>query len=179
MSIARQVVTNKLNVLHSKAPWVCRNDTVMGGRSFSQNFYDEGTETRVFTGTVSLENNGGFCSSWISMQPSIDMSEYEGLYVDAVALEESTFRLMMRDEKCGNSGIYFCHNFQASPVGSPSFHRTYIPFSKFECMWRGQHVDREPVIKNNILQFGLMAIKTFVVGEYELYIKEIGGYNRR
>ena len=61
------------------------NDTVMGGRSFSQNFYDEGTETRVFTGTVSLENNGGFCSSWISMQPSIDMSEYEGLYIDAVA----------------------------------------------------------------------------------------------
>ena len=104
MSIARQVVTNKLNVLHSKAHWVCRNDTVMGGRSFSQNFYDEGTETRVFTGTISLENNGGFCSSWISMQPSIDMSEYEGLYVDAVALKESTFGLMMR--------IYIQRNFK-------------------------------------------------------------------
>ena len=63
----------------------CYQRSVIGGKSSSQNFYNHGTGTQVFSGNVSTRNNGGFCSSWLSIHPSIDLSRYDGIYIDAVA----------------------------------------------------------------------------------------------
>ena len=174
MAINRRVLTTKLNVLHSKARWVCMDDPVMGGKSFSRNFYNGGTETQVFSGNVSVKNNGGFCSSWLSLQQPLDLSTCTGIYIDAVALQERTFGIMLRDEKC--EGVYYFCTFHA---GSQSFKRTYIPFSKMAPRWRGQNVNRGPVLRNCIVQIGLMSTKDYVIGNFELYIKEIGGYTER
>ena len=158
------------------AKWVCIDDPVMGGKSFSQNFYNTGTGTQVFTGNVSTRNNGGFCSTWLSIHPLMDLSSYDGIYIDAVALEATTFGMMLRDNSCGANGVYFYHTFSAAPVGSPSFKRTYIPFSSLRPRWRGQFVDRKPLVKTDIVQLGLMSTKDFIVGDFELYIREIGKY---
>ena len=104
------------------------------------------------------------------------MSRYDGIYIDAVALEATTFGMMLRDIDCGANGVYFYHTFSAAPVGSPSFKRTYIPFSTMNPRWRGQFVDRKPLAKSAITQLGLMSTKDFIVGDFELYIKEIGKY---
>ena len=176
MSVTKHVCISRLNVLGPRANWVCINDPVMGGKSSSQNFYNHGTGTQVFSGNVSTRNNGGFCSSWLSIHPSIDLSRYDGIYIDAVALEATTFGMMLRDNSCGANGVYFYHTFSAAPVGSPSFKRTYIPFSTMKPMWRGQFVDHKPLAKSAIIQLGLMSTKDFIVGDFELYIREIGKY---
>ena len=177
MAINRNVLTTKFNVLHSRARWVCMDDPVMGGKSFSRNFYNEGSETQVFSGNVSTKNNGGFCSSWFSLQRFLDLSACTGIYIDAVALQERTFGIMLRDKKC--EGVYYYSTFHAAPVGSPSFKRTYIPFSTMTPRWRGQNVNRGPILRNCIAQIGLMSTKEHVIGNFELYIKEIGGYAER
>ena len=105
MSVTKHACISSLNVLGPRANWVCINDPVMGGNSFSQNFYNNGTATQVFSGNVSTRNNGGFCSSWLSIHPSIDLSRYDGIYIDAVALEAATFGLMLRDNECGANGV--------------------------------------------------------------------------
>ena len=97
MSVTKHVCIGRLNVLGPGAKWVCIDDPVMGGKSFSQNFYNTGTGTQVFSGNVSTRNNGGFCSSWLSIHPSMDLSRYDGIYIDAVALEATTFGMMLRD----------------------------------------------------------------------------------
>ena len=59
------------------ARWTIVNDDVMGGRSSSDlELTDE--DTALFTGFVSLENNGGFASTRASFQ-SMDLSAYEGV----------------------------------------------------------------------------------------------------
>ena len=50
------------------AAWVTVNDPVMGGRSTSTVSFDGGL---VFSGTVSLENNGGFASARGPFDPEI------------------------------------------------------------------------------------------------------------
>ena len=57
--------------------WSIVNDGVMGGRSTSKiSLTDE--RTALFTGFVSLENNGGFASTRAAFQ-SLDLSAYEGI----------------------------------------------------------------------------------------------------
>ena len=111
------------------------------------------------------------------MGPASSLCRWHELVdIDAVALEATTFGMMLRDNSCGANGVYFYHTFGAAPVGSPSFKRTYIPFSTMKPMWRGQFVDHKPLAKSAIIQLGLMSTKDFIVGDFELYIREIGKY---
>ncbi len=61
--MANKICKTKLifdfNKASSISGWKLVNDVVMGGRSSSQ-FYQDENRNGVFTGTVSLENNGGF-----------------------------------------------------------------------------------------------------------------------
>lgn len=52
------------------ADWSIVNDVVMGGKSNS-NFKIDSEGNGRFTGTVSLENNGGFCSVQHYLEPKI------------------------------------------------------------------------------------------------------------
>ena len=91
-------------------------------------------------------------------------------YIDAVALEATTFDVMLRDID-GANGVYFYHTFGA-PVGSPSFKRTYI---RFYVKGGGAICRHKPLLKCRHTA-GLNAQKDFIVGDFELYIREIGKY---
>ena len=56
--------------------WIVVNDGVMGGRSSSR--FERGEEYGVFTGNVSLENNGGF-STMRSQAQDLDLADFDGL----------------------------------------------------------------------------------------------------
>lgn len=58
-----------LNNAGDVAAWTTVNDPVMGGRSSSGVAFDEGG--LVFSGTISLENNGGFASARSPQNPDI------------------------------------------------------------------------------------------------------------
>ena len=62
---------------NDRASWWIVNDDVMGGRS-SSNISLTGDRTALFTGFVSLENNGGFASVRAGF-PSLDLSAYNGI----------------------------------------------------------------------------------------------------
>lgn len=46
------------------------NDVVMGGLSQSRFRYDDEADAALFTGTLSLENNGGFASAQAALPPT-------------------------------------------------------------------------------------------------------------
>ena len=47
MSVTKHACISSLNVLGPRANWVCINDPVMGGNSFSQNFYNNGNNAGI------------------------------------------------------------------------------------------------------------------------------------
>ena len=59
------------------ARWTIVNDGVMGGLS-SSNLEPTEEGTGLFSGTVSLDNNGGFASARAAFQP-MDLSPYDGV----------------------------------------------------------------------------------------------------
>ena len=59
-------VSNAAELVSAGLDWFCVNDTVMGG--VSQSSVRQGDDGVVFSGTLSLEQNGGFTS--IRSQPS-------------------------------------------------------------------------------------------------------------
>ena len=68
----------------SAAGWQIVNDSVMGGISRSTlQLHEDGYA--LFSGTVSLENNGGFASVRTRAQAPMDLSDFEGLSVQVSA----------------------------------------------------------------------------------------------
>ena len=81
--------------------WSIVNDGVMGGRSTSKiSLTDE--RTALFTGFVSLENNGGFASTRAAFQ-SLDLSAYEGVTL-RVKGDGRRYQLRFRQNGCGVRG---------------------------------------------------------------------------
>ena len=66
---AETVVLIDFNDASAVAAWTTVNDPVMGGRSTSEVTFGDGS--LVFSGTISLENNGGFASARGPEDPDI------------------------------------------------------------------------------------------------------------
>lgn len=148
--------------------WGHTDDVVMGGLSASHFEFRE--QALVFTGTVSLENNGGFASAYLAEQ-RFDLQEYSGI------------RLRVRGD-----GKRYGFNLMTPVNDREQFHRFYfdtiadtwqdieMPFGEFIPMRRGTvlPMSMRPNLKQ-VLRMGFI-ISGKQEGKFNLQVKQIAAY---
>ncbi len=126
-----------------KATWRIVNDTVMGGRSSaSLGWGDDGR--LVWSGTLSLENNGGFVSIRTDADWS-DWSEFDGIEVALEGQGRDVEVSVQREGQSIRGGGYRA----AVPTERQGETRVLIPFSafvpkRFGREIRGPRLDAKP-----------------------------------
>jgi monofunctional biosynthetic peptidoglycan transglycosylase len=130
--------------------WSIVNDGVMGGRSTSKiSLTDE--RTALFTGFVSLENNGGFASTRAAFQ-SLDLSAYEGI---TLRVKGDGRRYQLRFRQDGTfDGVAYGVEFETTHGEWTEFD---LPFETFQATFRG-YVPRGsgPLDPTRIRQMGIL-----------------------
>ena len=149
--------------------WLVVTDTVMGGVS-------RGTVSvtddccLMFSGTLSLENNGGF-SSIRTIPKDFGVGDYEGLKIRAKGDGRVyQFRLRLDED---SDGIAFTQEFQTT---ENTWLEIYLPFVSFVPTYRGRILRNvTPLVAANIRQLGfLIADKTS--GQFNLVVDRIVAY---
>lgn len=120
----------------SARDWRTVNDTVMGGRSESAVEINEGV--LVFSGELSLENEGGFCSVR-SKTEGWDLSDHTGLAV-RVRTGDRSFVLTSRDER-GTDTIGYHHPL---PATGDKWQTVHALFADFEATYHGRVLEDNP-----------------------------------
>lgn len=132
----------------NRGNWRLQNDTVMGGRSQADlSMTDEGHAR--FSGRVSLENNGGFCSIH---------QETDDPYVVA---DKSSFQLRLQGDgadykfrvRTPNGRHLYGFTF---PTQAGKWETISIPFAAMTAQWRGRDVDVPNYAGEDILEMQLL-----------------------
>ena len=155
----------------SVSEWQVINDGVMGGLSRSTITKTE-DGTGLFSGTVSLENNGGFASIRTAVAQK-SLAGYQGLEIRVRGDGRSyDLRLRLNDRF---DGIAYRASFETR---AGEWTTTRILFQEFEPSFRGRFVpDAPPLLPENIQQIGfLLADKK--PGEFSLEIDFVRGLPR-
>ncbi|MEM8530543.1 MAG: CIA30 family protein [Chloroflexota bacterium] len=148
--------------------WGVVNDGVMGGVSGSQFQIEE--NIAVFTGFVSLENNGGFAS--IRSQPELqDLSAYTGVVV-RVKGDGKRYQFRLRTSSTLNR-IAYTSGFDTQP---DVWQTVRLPFADFIPTSFGVVLTDVPSIDpRDIASFGML-ISDKQEGDFRLEIDWIGVY---
>ena len=134
-------VKNNVRILR----WSIVNDTVMGGRSKSswEHFDDKNAK---FAGTLSLENNGGFCS--VRTYPKdLGLNKTQGFLIKVLG-DGRSYSLNARSRKTRN-GINYRAAF-ATVKGKVS--QVWLPFKDFKPSWRGSRIKNLPTLKGGDIE---------------------------
>jgi monofunctional biosynthetic peptidoglycan transglycosylase len=144
--------------------WYIVNDSVMGGLSTSQIY--EKNNNLIFSGTVSLENNGGFASVRAIINSENEPSKQIALRVKG---DGKTYQLRLRTNQYMDGPAYTV-SFDTQEDQWQIF--TFTP-SDFTLTFRGRTLEQQPTINfQNISQLGFMIAKK-QQGEFKLEINEI------
>ncbi|NNG42426.1 CIA30 family protein [Pseudoalteromonas sp. NEC-BIFX-2020_002] len=148
--------------------WYIVNDSVMGGLSTSQVY--EKDDALVFSGTVSLENNGGFASVRTAINTNEQASNQISLRVKG---DGQTYQLRLRTTQ-----------YLDGPAYTTSFKTTkdewqlvnFTP-SDFSLTFRGRILEQNPNFYfKDIRQLGIMIAKK-QQGDFKLEINQIAFNN--
>jgi monofunctional biosynthetic peptidoglycan transglycosylase len=149
--------------------WNAVNDNVMGGIS-------EGGATisddscLIFSGSVSLENNGGF-SSIRTLPQDFELSGYKGIRVRVIG-DGRTYQFRMRDNR-NFDGVAFKQEFQTT---ANTWIEIDLPFESFLPSYRGRILqDVQPVVATEIRQMGFL-IADKEAGPFILKVSEIKAF---
>jgi hypothetical protein len=127
--------------------WQVVNDGVMGGVSSSSiNINDDGNA--VFSGTVRLENNGGFASLRHNFD-AIKVSEKTELHIKLKG-DGKAYQFRIKDE--GNT--YYSYVFSAETSGE--WETIIIPLSEMRPQFRGRKLNIENFDKESISEFAIL-----------------------
>jgi|TARA_B110001454_G_scaffold203908_1_gene212198 monofunctional biosynthetic peptidoglycan transglycosylase len=115
---------------NDRASWWIVNDDVMGGRSNS-NISLTGDRTALFTGFVSLDNNGGFASARAGF-PSLDLSAFKGV---TLRIKGDGRKYQLRFSHAGSySAVAHGVEFTTTPG---EWIEIDLPFESFQPSYRG------------------------------------------
>ena len=156
----------------SAANWQIVNDSVMGGISRSTlQLHEEGFA--LFSGTVSLENNGGFASVRTQARAPADLSNFEGLSVRVLG-DGKTYCLRIKTVKNGRITRY---SYEARFDTSPGEWQTHkLPYSEFKPVFRGNSVRGNPELNTDaVIELGFM-IQDGQEGPFRLGVSSISVY---
>lgn len=130
--------------------WRVVNDTVMGGLSSSTwQLTKEGVF--VFSGSVSLENNGGFASVRSDVR-DFGLADVAA-FVLRVKGDGRTYQLRFRTDATWDGVAYV----QSFPTVAGEWTEVVLPFEGFIPTWRGRIVsDAPPLVASSIRQVAWM-----------------------
>ena len=134
-----------------KGKWRIQNDVVMGGRSESQLKMTE--ESRAeFSGRVSLENYGGFCSiHQTSEKDPYILEENNTEFVLTLKGDGKDYNFRVRTPKGRHS-----YAFTFSTKEGVDFEKITIPFDKMAATYRGEIVDVPNYQGENIVEMQVL-----------------------
>ena len=127
--------------------WYRVDDTVMGGRSDGNLFVDQ-EGNGVFTGLVSLENNGGF-SSVRYITGRKDVSNYKMVSL-RVKGDGKNYQFRIKSER----RQYFSYIYDFPTSGK--WETIEIPFSSFIPAFRGRELDMKPYPGDNVEEISIL-----------------------
>ena len=158
--------------------WRSLNDGVMGGVSDGRMRSAISGTHAVFEGTVRLENNGGFSSVRASFGSGIDLSQFQGFYMDVRPGDEASagkeYLLIVKDDECMTTQVNFKAKFGTGKKGG--WERVKVPFAAFDRPERmGRAVMRGALRTEAVCEVGLMVLKgEGNVGAFALDVLELG-----
>ena len=149
------------------ASWSVQNDTVMGGVSESSSTWVN--KQLVFSGNLSLENNGGFVSCFgpVDEKLATVIGGATSLYLRATG-DGKTYLFQLR----GNDGTNYVQRFTSTAEEDQVY---ALPLSQFTSVdWRLTEIaDAPPIETNNIYQMGLYLVDK-QTGPFKIAISSIG-----
>lgn len=131
--------------------WVLINDSVMGGVSDSEMFRNTDNDTMLFTGNLSLANNGGFAST----RSLIQLNSFDDDYRVKIKVKGDgrTYQLRFRPDR-RMDGYAYSATFQTQ-AGNITEHEFSV--DDFVPVWRGRLLRDVPSLSwQDIGQIGLM-----------------------
>ncbi|KGJ99791.1 MULTISPECIES: CIA30 family protein [Pseudoalteromonas] len=149
---------------NANARWYVVNDSVMGGISNSQVLYEN--DNLVFTGNVSLANNGGFAS----IRTLLDVQSQD---ITKIMLrikgDGQTYQLRLRTNEYMDGAAY-TRSF--STTKNEWLNIEFLP-EDFQLTYRGRLLEQQPTINfKDIKQLGFM-IAGKQAGEFRLEVEKI------
>ena len=124
----------------------------------------------IFSGTMSLENNGGF-SSVRSEWREMDLSEFDGILI-RVKGDGKTYRFRLRSAETGNEVSYNSY-FKTLP---DTWITIFVPFRDMVPTFRGFVLDQDPINQERLSSFGFM-LSDKQPGEFALEVDWIRAVN--
>lgn len=129
--------------------WPAVNDGVMGGLSRGGAAIENGY--LIFSGTLSLENNGGFSS--VRHLGDWDLSDSDGLVL-RVKGDGRTYKVRLStDARYQNDRVAYSASF---PAKKGEWTEVRVPFSEFTPSHHGRQLDGPPLDPSKIEQIGLL-----------------------
>ncbi len=127
----KEIILLDSNAMKSAGMWRVVNDDVMGGISTSRVYLNEENKT-VFTGEVSLENNGGFASLRSPVR-HYDFSGYTGVEIKIKGAGK-TFAVSMKETEYF-TGYFYRLSFPTSKEG---WSTVRLSFNDFRLYYYGR-----------------------------------------
>ncbi|MFT7356122.1 MAG: NADH dehydrogenase [ubiquinone] 1 alpha subcomplex assembly factor 1 [Pseudoalteromonas distincta] len=149
---------------NANARWYVVNDSVMGGISNSQVLYEN--DNLVFTGNVSLANNGGFAS----IRTLLDVQSQDITKIMLrVKGDGQTYQLRLRTNEYMDGAAY-TRSF--STTKNEWLNIEFLP-EDFQLTYRGRLLEQQPTINfKDVKQLGFM-IAGKQAGEFRLEVEKI------
>lgn len=151
--------------------WEAVGDPVMGGRSTGR-LVAAGAGWAAFTGTVRLDDGGGFASVR-SAPGAFDLGGREGLLLE-VRGDGRVYKLSLRTDPWFDA-VAWQVRF-ATRAGERETHR--FPFTSFRATWRGRPVPGAQFLEpGQVASFGLV-VGDQQAGDFRLEVAAIRAYGR-
>jgi len=167
-STAHKTIT-EFKTLTNADGWQTINDGVMGGVSKSS-FYLTTNATALFSGNVSLENNGGFASVRSPARDS-KLKGFEGILL-LVKGDGKTYKFSIRIDRAFD-GINYQTDFTAP---KDAWKEIRLPFSAFKPTYRGRTLTDRPALDPAKIRIVGFLVSDKQEGQFTLEIKWIKAY---
>lgn len=156
----------------SPANWQIVDDNVMGGISRSSLEMNR-DGFAIFSGIVSLRNNGGFASVRAQAQNPANLSDFKGMSVRILG-DGKVYCLRVRTVVNGRVTPY---SFEARFATTPGEWETHtFPYSEFKAVFRGSDVRGNPKLTaESVIELGFM-IRDGQEGPFQLGLSNISVY---
>lgn len=152
----------------SEPGWFAQNDGVMGGISTGQPTLSEGR--LVFSGSISLENNGGFAQIYSPQQAPTDFSEYTAIRLRIKGDGRRYQFRLATDAHYRGSAVAYRAEFETK---ANEWMDVSLPFDAFQPGFRGRLLPGPPFNPSTIQSIGFL-LNDGRPGDFLLIVDWIG-----